>query len=338
MIKTNLELAAALKNVAANYKTLYVMGCFGAPMTAKNKKRYTANHSYNKKAERTAMINAATADTYGFDCVCLIKGLLWGWTGDINKNYGGASYASNGVPDVSADGMIARCNGVSANFAGIEIGEAVWMSGHIGVYIGDGLAVECTPKWKNCVQITAVGNIGKKSGYNTRTWTKHGKLPYITYVSEQDQGAVQASGSAGSTAGTSATGERPLKISSNVKAVQTWLNTYYNAGLAVNGSFDTAIKRALIKAWQREVGGLAVDGSFGPACKTAASRHNIRKGDKGILVTIWQAFLICRGYDPNGIDGSFGAGCERTTIAWQSANALTPDGVVGSNTWYKALH
>ena len=29
---------------------------------------------------------------------------------------------------------------------------------------------------------TAVGNIGNKAGYNSRKWTKHGKLPYITYV------------------------------------------------------------------------------------------------------------------------------------------------------------
>ena len=40
-----------------------VMGCFGAPMNAANKKRYTSNYAYNKKAERTALINAATADT-----------------------------------------------------------------------------------------------------------------------------------------------------------------------------------------------------------------------------------------------------------------------------------
>ena len=63
----------------------------------------------------------------------------------------------------------------------MAVGEAVWMSGHIGIYIGDGLAVECSPKWENKVQITAVGNIGSKAGYNTRTWTKHGKLPYVDY-------------------------------------------------------------------------------------------------------------------------------------------------------------
>ena len=60
-------------------------------------------------------------------------------------------------------------------------GEGLWGPGHWGLYIGDGLAVECTPAWKNGVQITAVGNIGTKAGYNTRTWTKHGRLPYVDY-------------------------------------------------------------------------------------------------------------------------------------------------------------
>lgn len=70
-----------LIDAAQNHKTLYVMGCFGAPMTAANKTRYTQNHKYNRQTARTAMIKAASADTFGFDCVCLIKGILWGWSG-----------------------------------------------------------------------------------------------------------------------------------------------------------------------------------------------------------------------------------------------------------------
>lgn len=176
----NIEFANKCKEVATKYKTLYVMGCFGAPMNDTNKKRYCNNHSYNKRAERTKMIQAASADTFGFDCVCMIKGILWGWNGDASRVYGGASYAVNGVPDIDADAMIEVCKGISTDFSKIEIGEAVWMEGHIGVYIGDGLAVECTPKWSNCVQITACNC--SKSGYNRRNWTKHGKLPYVDYV------------------------------------------------------------------------------------------------------------------------------------------------------------
>lgn len=183
-ITTGAQLAEKAINVAKNYKTLYIMGCFGAPMNAANKVRYTKNHSYNKDATRTKMINAASADTFGFDCVCLIKGLLWGWCGDTSKTYGGAGYAINGVPDIGADTMITKCKDISTDFSRIEVGEVVWMQGHIGIYVGGGLAVECTPKWANKVQITACNC--SKSGYNTRNWTKHGKLPYISYTGKYE--------------------------------------------------------------------------------------------------------------------------------------------------------
>ena len=176
----NLEFVERVIDIAKNYKTLYVMGCFGAPLSAANKTRYLTNHAYNKKAERQKMIKAASADTFGFDCVNLIKAILWGWNGDKSKTYGGASYAVNGVPDISADSMIAKCSSVSTNFSAVEPGEVVWCPDHIGVYIGGGLAVECTPSWKNGVQVTACNC--DKAGYNRRNWTKHGKLPYITYV------------------------------------------------------------------------------------------------------------------------------------------------------------
>lgn len=184
-IKTNLDLAEAAKAVVKNYKTLYVMGCFGAPMNTKNKTRYCNNHSYNKQSKRTAMIQAASADTFGFDCVCFIKGLLWGWEGNINHVYGGASYKSNSVPDIGADSIINVCSDISTDFSKIEIGELCWMQGHVGIYVGDGLSVECTPSWTNNVQFTACNQ--NKSGYNRRNWTKHGKLPYISYVASNKE-------------------------------------------------------------------------------------------------------------------------------------------------------
>ena len=190
-VMTNTKFVEKCIDIAKNYKTIYVMGCFGAPISGKNVTRYCNNHEYNKQRERTSLIRSvANKGYFGFDCVNLIKSILWGWIGDASKTYGGATYASNGVPDTSANGMIKLCDNVSTNFAKIEIGEVVWKEGHIGVYIGDGLAVECTPSWENDVQITAVGNIGKKSGYNTRTWEKHGKLPYISYEKEASKPAA----------------------------------------------------------------------------------------------------------------------------------------------------
>lgn len=178
------EFIAKLLDVVENHNTLYVMGCFGAPLTGGNISRYQNNHSYNKSADRVAMINAAGKKetvVYGFDCVNLIKGLAWGWSGDATKTYGGASYATNGVPDTNADGMIARCKNVSTDFSKIKVGSAVWLSGHIGVYIGDGLVVESTPSFKNCVQITVCTNISNRKDYSGRKWSKHGEMPYFEY-------------------------------------------------------------------------------------------------------------------------------------------------------------
>lgn len=179
----NVEFAKKAKDIATNYKTLYIMGCFGAPMAEENKIRYSNYTSYNKKAARQKMINAASADTFGFDCVGLIKGILWGWNGSTIKTYGGATYKSNNVPDIGANEMITKCSSISTDFKNVKIGEAVWCKGHIGIYIGDGLAVEATPSWENKVQITACNC--SKSGYKRRNWTKHGKLPYITYVADE---------------------------------------------------------------------------------------------------------------------------------------------------------
>lgn len=206
-----------LIDVAKNHKTLYVMGCFGAPLTGSNVTRYCNNHNYNKRAARTKMIKAAANQSppvYGFDCACLIKGVLWGWCGDASDVYGGASYNTNGVPDINADQMITKCKNVSTTgWNNMAVGEALWCSGHIGVYIGDGLAVECTPSWENKVQITAVKNIGTKSGYNARTWTKHGKLPYITYDSSSDV----SGGNTGVTGGDTGSSTLQFKMGDTVK-------------------------------------------------------------------------------------------------------------------------
>ena len=180
----NKEFITKLINIATKNKTLYVMGCFGAPMSKENKTRYSQNHSYNKQVVRTKMIQSATEDTFGFDCVGLIKSVLWGYNSDKHKKYGGAVYQSNGVPDINADSIIKVCNPTS-DFSTIEVGEVVWVEGHVGVYVGNGQVVECTPKWTNNVQISNLGNKPEYKKGNYRVWSKHGKLPYITYEASE---------------------------------------------------------------------------------------------------------------------------------------------------------
>ena len=169
-------------NKAKNCKTLYVMGGWGFPLTSENKKR-TQSQPYNQQSARKVKINAASSDTFAWDCVGLTKGILWGWNGDASKKNGGATYGANGVPDYDAKQMMfSGCKEQSRDWKNIEPGEFLWLDGHCGVYIGNGLAMESTPSWKDGVQITAVANIGKKSGYESRTWTYHGHLKYVEYV------------------------------------------------------------------------------------------------------------------------------------------------------------
>lgn len=196
MTMTGKQLATKVEKIAKDYKTAYIWGGLGKPITAKTIKeavnQYSKNNTYAARAE--SLVGQKKA--FYFDCVGLIKSVLWGWSGDSSKNLGGAKYASNGVPDISADQMITKCTDVSTSFSKIEIGELLWCKGHVGIYIGDGLAVECTPKWDGGVQITAVCNIGSKYGYRSRVWTKHGKLPYVTYSKEKTEPAKKTSTSA----------------------------------------------------------------------------------------------------------------------------------------------
>ena len=263
-IKTAAELAALLKKVATEYKTLYVMGCFGAPMTASNKERYCQNHSYNQQTVRQVMIKSATADTFGFDCVCLIKAILWGWSGNKSHVYGGATYNSNGVPDISADQIINKCKDVSTDFSKLQIGELLWMKGHVGIYIGSGKCVECTPSWKNGVQVTDVLNVKSGTGHS---WTKHGKLPYVSYAE-----AAADTATSGSPAKTE---EKPkpktlptLRVGSSGDAVEALQHLLifneYDCGLdGADGDYGSKTKQAVVKLQQDN--NLEDDGIVGPA-------------------------------------------------------------------------
>ena len=172
----------------------------------------------------------------GYDCVGLVKGVLWE-----------GNYASNGVPDISADAMIGRCKSVSTDFSSIAVGEFVWLKGHCGVYIGEGKVVESTPAWSNGVQITNL---------SARNWTKHGKLPYIEYSSEEVKStvtielAVLRKGSKGE----------------EVKTLQRLLKSLTFNGkdggvLLIDGSFGTNTEYAL-RSYQK-ANGLEVDGICG---------------------------------------------------------------------------
>ena len=81
-------------------------------------------------------------------------------------------YGSNGMPDVGADGMYYN----ASRKGSIETmpdtpGLAVWKSGHIGVYIGNGEVIEARD--------TRYG--GVKTKLQGRGWTHWLEVPGIKY-------------------------------------------------------------------------------------------------------------------------------------------------------------
>ncbi len=117
-----------------------------------------------------------------WDCVGLIKGILWGWEKGKSPKYRGSE-----VPDVGSDSMYKNyTTNQSTDFKNILPGEVVWITGHIGVYIGDGLVIEATSRatggFTDNVLISALGNHGPVKGYPTRSWTHHGRLRWIDYT------------------------------------------------------------------------------------------------------------------------------------------------------------
>ncbi|HWN09305.1 MAG TPA: peptidoglycan-binding protein [Pyrinomonadaceae bacterium] len=58
----------------------------------------------------------------------------------------------------------------------------------------------------------------------------------------------------------------------------------------------------------------------------------LKQGSSGPDVTALQNNLKQLGFDPNGVDGTFGPGTEKALIAFQKSKGLTPDGKAGPAT------
>ena len=63
------------------------------------------------------------------------------------------------------------------------------------------------------------------------------------------------------------------------------------------------------------------------------SRRTLKMGSRGVDVTYLQQFIAAKGYGVGAIDGIFGIKTLEAVKAFQSANGLTVDGIVGTKTW-----
>lgn len=125
--------------------------------------------------------------------------------------------------------------------------------------------------------------------------------------------------------------------SQNVRDGQTHCNNYVNAKIDVDGIYGQKSKEAGTKCFQQAMNKdygikLAVDGKFGTNSKNALKGHTVRKGETQELVRALQINLLLNNYNPNGVDGIFGSGCESAVRQFQKDHGLTVDGIAGYNT------
>ena len=134
-----------------------------------------------------------------------------------------------------------------------------------------------------------------------------------------------------------------------VKTLQDKLNTLgYNSG-NVDGIFG-AKTYAAVTAFQK-ANNLGVDGIVGkltwaklygvspamPVETTVVGRPMVSYGSRGDAVRKLQELLNALGYDCGSVDGIFGSKTKAAVLAFQKANGLAADGIVGPLTWGKLV-
>lgn len=174
--KNNLDLAAyAIQAWENNWG--YVWGTYGNILTpslfAYKKQQYPDGVGNHADFIESHWLGRRTAD-----CIGLIKG--YGWLDTDSMTIG---YATNGMPDYGADQMYRACKNAGVqneDYGPISTlpelpGLMLWKSGHAGVYIGGGYAIEAMGTRKGVV----------KTKVSDRGWQGWGKLPYIDYREER---------------------------------------------------------------------------------------------------------------------------------------------------------
>lgn len=147
----------------------YWYGCFGQKATA-------ALYAAKKKAYPRYYTASDFKRQFGqkvHDCVGLIKGYFWTADPDETEYY----YQSNGMKDVSADMLFNLCKrkGTNMNEMPRVPGIAVFMAGHVGIYIG------------GCEVIEARGHAYGvvKTKLCQRKWTKWAYIEGLEYLDEK---------------------------------------------------------------------------------------------------------------------------------------------------------
>lgn len=168
--KNNLDLVKWAQ-MAYDNKWGYVWGSHGNVLTSSEFKRlkkvFGANVTDKEDYIKSHWLGRRTSD-----CVGLIKG--YGW---YNEESGTIKYGTNGMADVTADGMFSAATEKGPINTMPDIpGLAVWHQGHIGVYIGNGYVIHAANTYDGVI----------KTPITSSGWTHWLKVPYINYIEETE--------------------------------------------------------------------------------------------------------------------------------------------------------
>ncbi len=140
--------------------------------------------------------------TWSWDCWNLVKSLIWGWEEKRVNKYYCYDPGKYGLGDWGGVTILSYCTDVSTDFKKLTKGEYLLFKdgSHAGMYIGnyehDGKiynVVEATTDFDDGVIFSYVsedgGRYSHKNGKQTSKktpWAKHGKLPWIDYIEEEE--------------------------------------------------------------------------------------------------------------------------------------------------------
>ncbi len=197
-VKNNLDLAEWCRNAQKNGWG-YVYGGYGQVCTvAYLDQQAAAWPGANEAGGPMRTVGEKWLGKRVTDCIGLIKSYAW-----YNPNDGSIKPGANGFSDCSATSIWNSVteSGDISSIPEVE-GLAVWMPGHIGVYVGKGEVIEAMGTAYGVVKTKVAG----------RGWSKWLRIPHIQYVKKQDVKKENKSG------GNNSKGKNKSKKNKNKKS------------------------------------------------------------------------------------------------------------------------
>lgn len=170
---TNKDLVNFCKE-AANLSTVYMWGAFGNDVTEsfinQKKNQYPKRYPKWRIDELTEHIGKSK----GCDCVGLIKWAMW-TDGDISKK---PKYDTSTDRSTNMLYNAAKEKGSISSMPDIP-GIVVYQTGHVGVYVGDNMVIECA--------LDEFTDGVKEQSLTAHDWTHWLKVPEIEYESPAEK-------------------------------------------------------------------------------------------------------------------------------------------------------